>query len=178
MPALRSYQRAADAGCQLLVVHEPIIWNHRDVDSKSVDPTRSAMKRKFLDDHQITVVRCHDLWDRYPDRGVCDYWPKLLGFDTYTKKSYSNGQIFALFELEKGTTLQDVGRQIAQKTARYGQQYLPVVGDLKMPVERLVLNVGAWGSSANLMSEARDQYGAQAVAATEISWWRDAWYGQ
>ena len=56
----------------------------------------------------------------------------------------------------------------------HGQQYLPVVGDLEMPVERLMLNVGAWGSNARLMSEARDQYGAQAVAATEIVWWRDA----
>ncbi len=174
MPTMRVIQRAADAGCQLLVVHEPIIWNHRDLDSKSVDPTRSAMKRKFLDDHNITVVRCHDLWDRYPERGVCDYWPKLLGFNSYTKKPYSDGTQFALCELPKGTTLQAVGQQIAQKTARYGQQFIPMVGDPNMPVEKLMLNVGAWGSNAQLMAEARDEFGAQAVAATEISWWRDA----
>ena len=78
------------------------------------------------------------------------------------------------FEVDQNPALEDVARQIAERTAPFGQQFVPVIGDPKMPVKRLVLNVGAWGSHAKFMVDARDNHGAQAAVATEICWWRDA----
>lgn len=176
MGTVRAARKAAEAGAQLLVVHEPIIWNHRDSDEvpANFDPQRAAAKRKLFDDLGLTVIRCHDLWDRFPKLGVCEAWPKSLGFEDFRVERYANGQIFALCRMAKGSTLGGVASAVAKGTARFGQQFVHAVGDPAMPVERLALNVGAGGCQMECMAEARDRFGVQAYAATEFSWWKAA----
>ncbi len=176
MGTTRAIRKAAEQECQLVIVHEPIIWQRKDRDKESFDRTRSDAKRELLDELGITAIRCHDLWDRYPKLGVCEWWPKSLGLTDYTVERYEAGTIFALCRMAAGTTLGEIGILIAEKTADLGQQYVAVVGSTDMPVQSLATNVGAWGSNPECLVEARDRYGADAFVATEFCWWEMAGY--
>ena len=180
MGTTRVIRRAIEAGCDGLLVHEPIFWTHRDDDENIFDPVEADKKRALLDEHGITVIRCHDLWDRYPRIGVVESWAACLGFDRITRHEFIYPEParlpmpYAIAHLPAGTTLTDAVTQIANRTRHLGQQHVAAIGDPQRPLERLALNVGAWGSHAMYWVAARDEHGAQGAVATEFVWWRDA----
>ncbi len=180
MGTTRVIRRAIEAGCDGLIVHEPIFWSGRDDPESIFDPVEADRKKSLLDQHGITVIRCHDLWDRYPRIGVVDSWAACLGFDRITHHEFSYGEpeklpmLYAIAHLPPGATLRDAATQIANRTRHLGQQHVATIGDLSMPMERLMINIGAWGSHAMQWMAARDEYGAQGAVSTEFVWWRDA----
>jgi putative NIF3 family GTP cyclohydrolase 1 type 2 len=64
--------------------------------------------------------------------------------------------------------------RVVDKTEFMGQGVVSVTGNLKRKVPRVILNIGAWGSKAENMIEAREATGADAAIATEFCWWREA----
>ena len=180
MGTSRVIRRAIEAGCHGLLVHEPIFWTGSDDPQSIFDPAEADRKRSLLDQHGITVIRCHDLWDRFPDIGVIDSWAACLGFERIIHHEFvhpdpaSLPMPYAIAHLPQGTTLGDAVTQIANRTRHLGQQHVAAIGDLHMPMERLVVNAGAWGSHAKHWVAARDEHDAQGAIATEFVWWRDA----
>ena len=61
-------QRAAKAGRNFVITHEPTFYNHEDTTSAfAADPVYTA-KRAFLETHRMAVLRFHDNWHaRRPD---------------------------------------------------------------------------------------------------------------
>src|SRR6478735_12016222 len=71
MATLDVLQRAAAAGDNLIITHEPTFFDHLDVSDqlpeKEADPVLVA-KRKFIADHNLVIWRFHDHWHaRNPD---------------------------------------------------------------------------------------------------------------
>ena len=83
MATLDVVQRAASAGRNMVVTHEPTFYSHQDtVDALKQDPAY-LFKDPFLRDHDMIVFRFHDHWHaRRPD-GIATGMMKELGWEKY-----------------------------------------------------------------------------------------------
>ncbi len=49
------------------------------MDDPDAGSSETVRKRAWLDEHYITIVRCHDVWDAIPDIGMPYAWGEYLG---------------------------------------------------------------------------------------------------
>jgi len=96
-------------------------------------------KRALLDEAGITVVRCHDLWDRYPQLGIVDSWAAWLELPG---EPLAHDGYYAVFDLGE-RTLTDLARQVLERTRPLGQETVDLVGDPDQTVRRLAIGCGA-----------------------------------
>lgn len=96
-------------------------------------------KKKLLKEHDITVYRCHDVWDLIPEAGVADQWAKRLGF-AFEKRVISS--FYQAADITPMTT-----RALALHTANVlkqdGQQGVYLFGDSDKIVQRIAIGTGA-----------------------------------
>ena len=71
-------QRALELDCNVFITHEPTYYNHWDNDPALFRFPGAREKRRFIEDNELVIIRCHDLWDQIPDIGIPDSWGKLL----------------------------------------------------------------------------------------------------
>ena len=100
-PTVELIKNARDWGAQLLIVHEPIYYNHMDEHS---DERIECEKRALLEDSGMTVYRFHD----HPHRNARDLISegeyKFLGLDA----EYDYTKTFDLVRLRLNTPLTPV----------------------------------------------------------------------
>src|SRR5260370_1084961 len=76
-------QRAAKAGRNFVITHEPTFYNHEDTTSAFADDPVYTAKRAFLETHRMAVLRFHDNWHaRHPD-GIRTGMLQILGWDRF-----------------------------------------------------------------------------------------------
>ena len=139
MATMANLQQAADLGCTLFVTHEPTFYAHMDDDPAMLATPEADRKRALLDAAGITVVRCHDLWDRYPQLGIVDSWAAWLGLE---RPPLAHDGYHAVFGIG-ARTAGDVGRQVLERTRPLGQETVDLVGDPEQIVHRLGIGCGA-----------------------------------
>lgn len=132
-------QRAAAAGQNLVITHEPTFYNHLDhadeIPQKENDPVL-AQKLAFIKDHNLVVWRFHDHWHaRNPD-GIEVGMIRALGWEKFQDKQ--NPYRFTIPE----TTLEKLA---AELKSRLQLRTMRVVGDRTMKLTRISLSPGAAG---------------------------------
>ncbi len=129
-------QRAAAAGKNLVISHEPTFYSHLDeTKDLTADPIYRA-KQDFIAKHKLVVWRFHDHWHaRQPD-AVYVALAQLLGWE-----KYSVDKNLALYALPK-TTLEALARDMQTKLKT---QALRVIGDPRIEVSKVALSPGAAG---------------------------------
>lgn len=82
-------EKAIKLGCNLIIVHEALFWNHGDKTDWLKKNEAFKLKKKLLDDHHIVVWRDHDyihsgikIDDRWYD-GIFYGVMKEIGFENY-----------------------------------------------------------------------------------------------
>ena len=65
-------------------------------------------KEALLEKHDITLYRCHDLWDLYPEYGVRDCWAKVLDLNFEELHDYS----FLRFANDVNMTVEELAQHI------------------------------------------------------------------
>ncbi len=162
-------ERAADAGCNLLVVHEPIYYNHTDTDPESAQLAAASAKRAFLERTGMVVVRCHDLWDQYPGAGIPDSWAAALNLG----EPVGGEQFYRVFQVPEQAA-RTFAASVATRTAGYGQPEVQLVGRPEKPIRRVVIGTGAITPFLPLIH----RYNAELVICTDdgFTYWRDAAY--
>lgn len=142
-------KRAAAAGQNLIITHEPLFYNHQgDVTELERDKdTLYAAKRAFIEQHHLIVWRFHDSWhDRRPD-GILTGMVHALGWDAYQQKDPS--YTFVLPE----TTLGELAKRIKQTL---DARTLRIIGDPAMKVTKVGLQPGFAGFPRNRQLMQRD----------------------
>jgi putative NIF3 family GTP cyclohydrolase 1 type 2 len=134
-------KQAVAKNCNMLVVHEPLYYNHLD-DTKQLqnDPV-FLEKRKFITDHKLVIWRFHDYIHSMNPDGIETGMVEKLGWKNYTVKGSTNKFVLpetTLKELLKGL------KQVFPKNAFY------VVGNPDMKLSNVTLAAGAPGSSAHI----------------------------
>jgi hypothetical protein len=86
MATLDVLQRAAAAGDNLIITHEPTFFDHRDISGqlpeKDDDPVLMA-KRKFITEHGLVIWRFHDHWHACNPDGIEAGMVHALGWEKF-----------------------------------------------------------------------------------------------
>jgi putative NIF3 family GTP cyclohydrolase 1 type 2 len=172
-------QKALDEKCNLFVTHEPLysaIINKDGIitgGSLFIEPHTQWMmerklslkhddvwvrKQKWVEEKGMTVYRCHDFWDDFPEIGIHGAWAKWLGF---TGKPIAAKQYYEVHEVGN-ITLGELAEKILRKVKLLGQNVVNVVGNLDQKVSRLGLGTGAITSY-----RAMHEMGADACLVTD-----------
>ncbi|RKZ72641.1 MAG: hypothetical protein DRQ57_16785 [Gammaproteobacteria bacterium] len=140
---MESLEDAADKGCDLFITHEPTFpqWNfdENDADIETVKSKEPFLtKSKFLDKHAITVYRCHDGWDSFPEYGILDSWSAYLGLDNIIETR----QYYKLHEVAP-VSAWEMTKIIAGKLKNLGQESVEFTGDKNKIIKRVGVGTGA-----------------------------------
>ena len=117
-----------------------------------------AQKRRLIDELGLTLMRCHDTWDRMPEVGIPDAWTDFLGFPAEPRPVKSFHRIC----LVDGRTVEEVARAVLERVRTLGQETVGVVGDRRARVHRLAV-----GTGAITRLPAMHELGADIVLATD-----------
>ena len=159
-------EEAVRHGCNLFITHEPTFYDHWDSDPESLNLEAARIKRAFLDENKLTILRCHDLWDQFQSIGIPDSWARTLGFGQPI-----GGQGWNRILDVSGLTVRDVAERVAGRVEKLGQQAVQVIGDLDRTVSRLAIGTGAITPLRHFMLE----MGADAALCTDdgFTYWCD-----
>lgn len=138
MPGMDAFRAMVEKGIRLLVCHESIFFNHQD-DRPRENESECMLKKRFLDEHGITVLRNHDGWDRWPDIGIPSAWARFLDLPFPPAKDHYG------FQRRHDITpvpLGDFARRVAGRCAELGEWAVQVTGDLSTPVSRIGVGCG------------------------------------
>jgi putative NIF3 family GTP cyclohydrolase 1 type 2 len=134
MSTLDVVQRAAAAGRNMIVTHEPTFYSHQDTrEPLAQDPTYQ-FKDRFLRDHDIVIFRFHDHWHaRRPD-GIATGMMRELGWEKNVVDPMAPRQ----FRFE-GIRLEALAKHMR---AKLNARAIRVVGDPGLTVNRVA---ASWG---------------------------------
>ena len=132
-------QRAAAAGQNLIITHEPTFYNHLDkpdeLEQKENDPVLAA-KRAFIQEHKLVIWRFHDHWHRMKPDGIEAGMVHALGWEKF--QDAGNQYLFAI----PSTDLQHLTAQLKSKLQLHAMR---VVGDPKLRIDKVALVPGSSG---------------------------------
>jgi putative NIF3 family GTP cyclohydrolase 1 type 2 len=139
MSTLEVLQRAARAGRNLVITHEPTFYNHLDETKDLAKDQVYAAKMSFIEKNNLVVWRFHDHWhDRQPD-GIFTGLAKVLRWDKY--QSGGSQRFYVLPGTTLGALAKDIQSRMKIRTMR-------VIGDPQTKVSRVALSPGAGGLMA------------------------------
>lgn len=137
-------ERAAAAGQNLVITHEPTFYNHLDqfeeIPQKENDPIL-ARKLAFISEHHLVVWRFHDHWHRRNPDGIEVGMIHALGWEVFQDKEHP--YFFTIPE----TTLEKLA---AELKARLQLHTMRVVGDPRRTLTRVALSPGAAGMTREI----------------------------
>jgi len=128
-------QRAAAAGDNLIITHEPTFYSHLDETAglaKENDAVLAA-KLAFIEKHHLVVWRFHDHWHMRTPDGIQAGMIRALGLDRF--RNPGDAHLFVLPETTVGKLASDIKQRLGIRTLR-------VVGDPAMRVTKLALAPG------------------------------------
>lgn len=134
-------KQAVAKNCNLIIVHEPLYYNHLDETANLQSDPVFLEKKKFINDHKLVIWRFHDYIHSMRPDGIENGMVAKLGWKDYLVKGTTNR--FVMPE----TTLADLLKNLKQtfpKNAFY------VVGKPEMKVKNISMAVGAPGSATHI----------------------------
>ena len=167
MAAIREAQAL---GCNLFITHEPTFYSHFDDDPQWLSSQPAMRKRAFLERTGMVVYRCHDLWDRFPGRGILDAWSAFLALGEPLSRC-----TFHSLHAVPSTTAWELAHRIARQVAPLGEQAVQFVGPKWKMVRRLAVGTGAITRVREMVA-----LGADCLLTTDdgISYWREGGWAQ
>jgi putative NIF3 family GTP cyclohydrolase 1 type 2 len=134
-------KQAVDKKCNLIIVHEPLYYNHLDETKTLQNDPVFLEKKHFINEHKLVIWRFHDNIHMMRPDGIETGMILKLGWKDYVVKGTTNQ--FVLPEM----TLQDLLKNLKQvfpKNAFY------VVGNPEMKLTKVRYAAGAPGSARHI----------------------------
>ncbi len=158
-------KQAVDKGCNLIVTHEPIYYNHLDETSQLQHDPVYLEKKKFITDHQLIIWRFHDyIHSMLPD-GILSGMASKLGWEKYAVNAHLDH--YKLSETKLKNLLKDL-KTIFPDNAFY------FIGNPEMQLTNVFFAAGASGSSLHIQMLKNDS--VDVVIAGESPQWESYEY--
>ena len=159
-------KRALELNCNVFITHEPTYYNHEDKDPAMFRFPGVRDKRRFIEENDLVIIRCHDLWDQIPDIGIPDSWGKLLELGCPV-----DGSTYIRVYDTAGVTAGELARAVARRTASYGQPGVQLVGSADTVVNRISIGTGA----ITPFLECVERFAIDLAICTDdgVDYWRD-----
>jgi putative NIF3 family GTP cyclohydrolase 1 type 2 len=168
MATLDVLQRAAAAGDNLIITHEPTFFDHLDkadqLPEKDDDAVLAA-KRLFISQHNLVIWRFHDHWHARTPDGIETGMVHALGWEKF--QDAHNQYLFDIPE----TPLEKLASDIKSKL---GIHIVRVVGDPALRITKVAMAPGAAGFSNH--ARALEMPGVQTLVIGEAQEWETVEY--
>jgi putative NIF3 family GTP cyclohydrolase 1 type 2 len=167
MATLDVVQRAAAAGRNMLITHEPTFFSHQDKTDTLKDDATYQFKLDFLTKHEMVVFHFHDHWHaRRPD-GIAAGMVRELGWEKNVDPQNARQFLFDAIPLDRFA--KDVQSKLKIRVMR-------VVGDPALRVSRVA---ASWGNvSLNPGIPLLSQPGVDVLVLGETHEWELVEYAQ
>lgn len=134
-------KQAVEKGCNLIVTHEPVYYNHLDEITNLQNDPVFLEKKKYINDHHLVIWRFHDYIHSIKPDGILSGMIDKLGWKDYTVTDQPNH--FKLPETTLKTLCENL-KKTFPKNAFY------IVGNAGMKVSNVWLAEGAPGSGQHI----------------------------
>jgi putative NIF3 family GTP cyclohydrolase 1 type 2 len=168
MATLEVLKRAAAAGNNLVITHEPTFFTHLDKPDELAEGEKDpvlAEKRAFIEKHGLIIWRFHDHWHARKPDGIQAGMVRALGWDKF--QDPENQYLFTVPQ----TTLEALAAEIKSHLRIH---LMRVVGDPRMPVTRVAMSPGAAGFANE--TKALEMSGVQVLVMGETREWETVEY--
>jgi putative NIF3 family GTP cyclohydrolase 1 type 2 len=164
-------EQAAALGANILVTHEPTFYNRLDLDGIDEITPELGRKIKLLEELEMTVIRCHDVWDlRFPEPGILSSWASFIGLnEAIVRDGY-----FAVYEVAPQSAL-SFAKTLATKTRSLGQSVVGFYGDQERTIRRVGIGTGAASDPFRLFQLGADLAVVADDAPNNTAWKAGAW---
>jgi putative NIF3 family GTP cyclohydrolase 1 type 2 len=160
-------QKAAAAGANFVITHEPTFYNHRDeTEWLAEDPLYQA-KQRLINDNGLTIWRFHDGWHMHNPDGILAGAARELGWEVY-----QDAQQPYLFHIP-AISLRALAEEIKAKT---GASQVRAAGSLDMLCRDVVMMPGSGGGEWHI--EALGKFKADVVICGEAPEWQTPEYAR
>jgi putative NIF3 family GTP cyclohydrolase 1 type 2 len=167
MATLEVLQRAAAAGRNMVITHEPTFYSHQDTTEPFTRDATYRFKAAFVMQHEMVVFRFHDHWHAMKPDGVALGMARELGWEKNRVADQQREFTFA------GITLAQLAGQIRE---RLGARTVRVVGDPELRVNRVAASWGYYTFNAANLPLARPDIDVFIVGETRE--WETVEYAQ
>jgi putative NIF3 family GTP cyclohydrolase 1 type 2 len=133
-------KQAVNKNCNLIIVHEPLYYNHLDETKQFQNDPVFLEKKRFINDHKLVVWRFHDYIHSMKPDGIETGMVAKLGWKNYALNGSTNQ--FVLPE----TTLKELLKNLKQT---FSKNTFYVVGDPEMKLSKVRFAAGAPGSATH-----------------------------
>jgi putative NIF3 family GTP cyclohydrolase 1 type 2 len=134
-------KQAVSKNCNLIIVHEPLYYNHLDETKMFQNDLVFLEKKKFINDHKLVIWRFHDYIHSIKPDGIETGMVSKLGWKEYAVKGTTNQ--FVLPETNLKELLKNL-KLVFPKNSFY------VVGNPDMKLKNVRLAAGAPGSARHI----------------------------
>jgi putative NIF3 family GTP cyclohydrolase 1 type 2 len=158
-------KRAAAAGDNLVITHEPTFYTHQDETDK-LDAAHDAVwadKEAFIREHHMVVWRFHDHWHMRKPDGIQQGMVDALGW----QQNPAEPHLFVLPAQSLEKLASDVKKKLHIVAMR-------VVGDPKMQVTKVALIPGAAGTGPQVKALESDK--VEVLFVGEVPEWETVEY--
>jgi putative NIF3 family GTP cyclohydrolase 1 type 2 len=134
-------KKAVEMNCNLIIVHEPLFYNHLDETTQFQDDPVVLEKQKYIKDNGLVIWRFHDYIHMMNPDGISMGMIEKLEWNSYR----SNGSLDK-FRLPQ-TNLNDLLKALKQK---FPGNAFQVIGKSDLKVSNIAFDCGAPGSMAHI----------------------------
>ncbi|MGA2697787.1 MAG: Nif3-like dinuclear metal center hexameric protein, partial [Terriglobales bacterium] len=133
MATLDVVQRAAAAGRNLVITHEPTFYSHQDTIDQIANDATYQFKLDFMRRNNMVSFHFHDHWHGHKPDGIAAGMARELGWEKNVDPQ--NPRLFTFAPVPLVRFARDIESRLKIRTMR-------VVGDPQLPVTRAV---ASWG---------------------------------
>ncbi|HPP07934.1 MAG TPA: Nif3-like dinuclear metal center hexameric protein [bacterium] len=156
-------KRAEKENLNLIITHEFLFWGYSETiwfqsDRDILKRRPNALRHEILQRNNMTVYNTHKNWDAVASWGMCDAFPKLLGFE----KEIARGRFIRVHEIQP-TKAGKLAETIKEKMK------LPVIriaGNPERKITKVATAVGGLGQIYGIAEEPA-RLGAEAIVFGE-----------
>ncbi len=167
MATLDVVQRAAAAGKNLIITHEPTFYTHLDAFEGMGADAAVQFKKEFLAKHEMAVFRFHDHWHAMRPDGIASGMTRAIGWEKNVEAS--NPRRFQFKPIPLAQLAKQMQSRLKIRTMR-------VVGDPALAVGRVAANWGYLSGDAGMRILAQPD--VDVLVAGECREWEVVEYAQ
>lgn len=159
--------RAAAAGKNLIITHEPTFYSHLDK-TEAFEKEHDAVwadKERFIKEHNLVVWRFHDYWHRMKPDGIMFGVVRTLEWQKF--QNATDPSVFAMPEIK----VSELAEQMKQ---RLGIHVLRYIANPEMKITKVALAPGASGPEFHRTLLQRDD--VEVLAIGEVPEWETIEY--
>ncbi len=162
---MQTLKEAVSKGCNFIITHEPVFYNHFDTKEAFTDDPVFQEKMKFITDNNLVIFRFHDHIHMTEPDGISVGMINKLGLETYSVKGSQT--FFTIPETTVAKFSTELKNKLEMKTIR-------VIGNPEMKFTKLAFMAGAPGGQSHIqMLKNKD---VEVILAGEANEWETYLY--